>query len=204
MGYQGSIWEKLKDMVTNNCRPAVFLDRDGVLMEEKGYITCEKDMTVFPYSCQCVHEIKEMGYLVIVVTNQAAIGKGLLAEEILKKMNRMLIKETGVDAVYYCPHHPQAVLPEYRKECKCRKPGTGLFEQAVSDFNIDLHDSYMAGDRALDILAGKRMGVHTILLESGYGTGNLEFNVIPDYYAPDLRSVCRIISGDARKEVYNG
>ncbi len=191
-------------MVTDTYRQAVFLDRDGVLTEENGYITSEKDMAVFPYSRQCVHEIKKMGYLVIVITNQAAVGKGLLEEEILKKMNRMLIEETEVDAVYYCPHHPQAVLPGYRKECKCRKPGTGLFEQAVSDFNIGIHGSYMAGDRASDILAGQRMGLHTILLESGYGKDNLEFNVMPDYYAQDLRSVCRIISNDTRKEGDNG
>lgn len=176
-------------------RPAVFLDRDGVLTEEKGYITRTSDLAIYPYARRCVARIREMGYLAVVVSNQAAVGMGLLPEKTLREMNEKLRRDTGVDAVYYCPHHPKAALAAYRLDCSCRKPAVGLFQRAAADFQIDLSGSYMIGDRASDILAGKRLGVKTVLLESGYGMERLEFDIIPDYHAQDLREACGLIAG---------
>lgn len=170
-------------------KPAVFLDRDGVLTREKGYICTVESMEVFLYVSDCIQQIKDMGFYTIVVTNQSGVARGLFTEEDLHRMHLYLQQKTGVDAIYYCPHHPEGKIPEYRKECHCRKPDTGMIEQACRDYNIDMGMSFMVGDRAGDIIAGQRAGLKTILLESGYGTGRLEENVKPDYVLKDLRMV---------------
>ena len=173
-------------------KPAVFLDRDGVLTEEKSYVTSVGDLTVFPYVRECVRKIHEKGYYAIVITNQSGVARGLFTEQQLLEMNQYLIEETGVD-VYYCPHHPDGKIELYRKRCSCRKPGTGLFRRACKDFKIDMEHSCMTGDRAGDILAGKYAGLRTILLESGYGTTRLEFQIKPDYIVQDLRNIIAIL-----------
>lgn len=177
----------------NKKRPAVFLDRDGVLTEEKGYVGSIDELHIFAYAGDCVAKIKEKGYYSIVVTNQSGIARGLFTESDLQKMNQYLFERTGVDAIYYCPHHPEGAVEDYRKSCECRKPGTGLLNQACRDFNIDLSRSYMVGDRVSDILMGQKAGIRTILVESGYGTVGLEAEVSPDYICNDLRDVIEII-----------
>lgn len=174
-------------------RPAVFLDRDGVLTEECGYVTSLKELLLFPYSAECVRRIHEKGYYAIVITNQSGVARGLFLESDLKDMNEYLQKTVGVDAVYYCPHHPEGSVERYRKVCQCRKPETGMLAQACADFEIDMQNSYMVGDRAGDILTGQKAGIKTILLESGYGTARLEEKVTPDYVFPDLRSVADLL-----------
>lgn len=175
-------------------KPAVFLDRDGVLVREKGYAASSiDDMEIFSYSKDCVDKIHEKGYLAIVVTNQSGVARGLYTEETLKEMNAVLIEKTGVDAVYYCPHHPEGKIERYRCTCRCRKPHTGMIEAACADFNINMCDSFMAGDRAGDIKTGQNAGIRTALLESGYGTKGLEEAVSPDYICNDLRDFVKII-----------
>lgn len=174
-------------------RPAVFLDRDGVLTEEKSYVTSIKDLSVFFYIRESIQKIHEKGYYAIVITNQSGVARGFFDEETLRKMNTWLIEETGVDQIYYCPHHPEGKILQYRKECLCRKPGTAMFDQASRDFAIAMEKSYMVGDRASDILAGQNMGLKTILVESGYGTKRLEQPVAPDQVVKDLRSVAALL-----------
>ncbi len=174
-------------------RPAIFFDRDGVLSEEVGYVRSIEELHIFPYVGECIAKIKNKGYYSIVITNQSGIARGLLSEDVLKNMNQYLIERTGVDAVYYCPHHPQGNIDIYKKVCRCRKPETGLLEQACEDFNIDMSKSYMVGDRACDVLAGQKAGLKTILLESGYGTSRLEQDVAPDYILEDLRKVVELL-----------
>ena len=174
-------------------RPAVFLDRDGVLTEEKSYVTSIKDLSVFFYTRESIQKIHEKGYYAIVITNQSGVARGFFDEETLRKMNTWLIEETGVDQIYYCPHHPEGRILQYRKECLCRKPGTAMFNQASRDFAIAMEKSYMVGDRASDILAGQNMGLKTILVESGYGTKRLEQPVAPDQVVKDLRSVAALL-----------
>lgn len=174
-------------------RPAVFLDRDGVLIQEKGYICSERDLVIFPYTAECVRKIKEKGYFAIVITNQSGVARGLFSEKTLKKMHAYLMRETGVDKVYYCPHHPKGKVERYSKVCRCRKPDIGLLEVAHKDFCIDLKNSYMVGDRASDVRTGQNMGIKTVLLESGYGTTNLEEKVQPDYILDDLRDFVQIL-----------
>ena len=174
-------------------RPAVFLDRDGVLVTEKSYVTSIKELDIFSYTAGCIQQIHQKGYYAIVITNQSGVARGLFTEEQLKNMNEYLIAQTGIDAVYYCPHHPKGLVDSYRKKCFCRKPHTALFETACNTFSIDMYRSYMVGDRASDIIAGKNVGVKTILLESGYGTAGLEKDVVPDYVCDDLRNVIDVL-----------
>lgn len=180
-------------MKNHEKKPAVFLDRDGVLTEETGYIASLKDLCLFSYTAECVRRIREQGYYAIVITNQSGVARGLFSESDLQEMNQYLLESIGVDGVYYCPHHPEGRIERYRKVCKCRKPKTGLLEQACMDFEIDMENSYMVGDRAGDVLTGQNAGIRTILLESGYGTNRLEENVTPDYIFPDLRSVVDLL-----------
>ncbi|MDE6962716.1 MAG: HAD family hydrolase [Lachnospiraceae bacterium] len=180
-------------MTEERKRPAVFLDRDGVLTKEKSYVSSAEDLEIFSYTAECVRQIHEKGYYAIVITNQSGIARGLFAEKELVKMNDILIEETDVDAIYYCPHHPDGKIDKYRKVCSCRKPETGLLEAAARDFAIDMQRSWMVGDRAGDILTGKRAGIRTILLESGYGLARLEEEVTPDYILNDLRDVMEVL-----------
>ena len=119
-------------------KPAVFLDRDGVLTKEKSYVLSVKELEIFPYTAECIRQIHKKGYYAVVITNQSGIARGLFTEAELAEMNDRLIKETGVDAVYYCPHHPEGKVKEYRKKCSCRKPETGLLKAAARDLDIDM------------------------------------------------------------------
>lgn len=169
--------------------PVVFLDRDGVLSAEKSYVCSVKELELFPYARECVRTIREKGYLAIVVTNQSGVARGYFTEEQLLEMNRYLMQETGVDAVYYCPHHEKGVISKYARQCQCRKPSPGMIWQACRDFHIDRTDiekSYMVGDRASDIQLGQNAGLTTVLLESGYGTERLEEDVTPGYICENL------------------
>lgn len=180
-------------METHEKKPAVFLDRDGVLNEEKSYISAIEQLTLFPYVKDCIKKIKEKGYYTIVITNQSGVARGMFKEEDLMEMNNYLLKQIDVDAVYYCPHHPNGIIEKYTKTCMCRKPEIGLLLRAEKEFNIDMKKSYMIGDRASDITTGKKAGIKTILLESGYGTKRLEYDVVPDFILKDLREVIDIL-----------
>ncbi len=168
-----------------NIHPAVFLDRDGVLSTEKSYVTSIEELEIFPYTRKCIELLHQKGFLAVCITNQSAVARGFMSEAVLKRMNEYLIRETGIDAVSYCPHHPQGI-GKYGVLCKCRKPGTEMIEKVIERFQIDRERSYMVGDRASDILCGKKAGMKTVLLESGYGTSRLEEMVYPDFIYRDL------------------
>ncbi|MEG1362818.1 MAG: HAD family hydrolase [Lachnospiraceae bacterium] len=160
-------------------KKAFFLDRDGVLSQENGYVTTLEEFTIFPYARESIEQIHKCGFLAIVVTNQSAIGRGLLREDDLKTMNEELVSQTGVDGVFYCPHLES-------EHCQCRKPGIGLIQQAMKEYEIQLKGSYLIGDRGSDILLGKQLGITTVLVESGYGSQQLEPEVVPDFIYTDL------------------
>lgn len=164
---------------------AVFLDRDGVLCAEKGYVTQVGELEIFPYVKGCIGQLHQMGFLAVCITNQSAVARGMMPERALVEMNRYLCRETGIDDVFYCPHYP-GVAGRYGIVCTCRKPGTGMVDRAVEKYGIDRGASYLVGDRASDILCGQRAGLRTVLLESGYGTAGLEQQVAADFVYNDL------------------
>lgn len=177
--------EEAHNMLGNKGRPVVFLDRDGVLCEEHGYVVSVDGLHIFPYAREAVRRLHDLGYLAIVITNQSAVARGLVTEEEVNRINRHLALTTGVDGVYCCPHYPpqegEPEKPPYRVFCDCRKPGTGLIHRAVRDFAPDMRTAWFIGDRAGDIKTGQAVGAKTVLLESGYGTAKLEAPVKPDF-----------------------
>ncbi len=168
--------EKEKQMLlSKSVRRAVFLDRDGTINRDPGHLYRREDFEFFPHAAEAIAEIKKKGYLAIVITNQAGIAKGLYDHEDVNLLHKHIDSELSVsshvitDGYYYCPHHPQAVLDEYRAECSCRKPQPGLILKAVSDFaeigiQIDLENSFMVGNKRSDILAGINAGVGNNIL----------------------------------------
>lgn len=184
-------------------KPAVFLDRDGVITREQGHICRIDEVELFPFVAESVEIIHQKGYLAIVITNQSGVARGIFSEKELLKKHKAIIEETGLDAIYYCPHHIQGKIEKYKVLCDCRKPFIGLIRQACRDFIIDLENSYVAGDRACDILTGINAGVKTVLLESGYGSKNLEEDVSPDYILGDLRDLAEFLQVQAEGGAYS-
>ena len=174
---------------------AVFLDRDGVINEEVNHLYRKEDLVLLPKVGEAIKLLNEKQYLVIVITNQSAVAKGICTEEDVKELNnhmKELLQEEGakIDAVYYCPHHPnEGKNPFYTRECECRKPKPGMLIQAGEDFNLeDLSECFLIGDKNGDILAGKRAGCRTILVSTGYGGlgGDNVSETIPTYRADNL------------------
>ena len=179
------------------------MDRDGVITEERGYLKNADEMIVYDYSRECVQILHNLGYLVIVITNQSGVARGFFSEDELKMMNMRLINDTAVDAVYYCPHHPDGKIKKYRKSCDCRKPNIGLIEIACKEYDIDLTRSYFIGDRECDIKTGWNAGIKTILVRTGYGSEEEKKGLHSDYVVNDLRdavNICmNINTGDRNK-----
>jgi D-glycero-D-manno-heptose 1,7-bisphosphate phosphatase len=160
-------------------RPAVFLDRDGTLSEERGFIDRLELLEIFPWTSDAIRLLNRAGFAVVVVTNQSAIGRGIIDLAFLQSVHdtfdRHLAKSGArVDRYYHCPHHPDAPLPEYRTVCRCRKPGPGMIEQAAGELGLDLTRSFMVGDRPIDVACGHAAGVRSVLVRSGHSSGGTE------------------------------
>lgn len=152
----------------------VFLDRDGTVNEEVHYLHRPEDLKIFPEAVQAIRILKRSGFKIVIITNQAGVARGYYScrdvEDLHRYMNQILRKEEAeIDGFYYCPHHPEYGVGIYKKVCHCRKPDIGMFEMAEKDFPTDKAHSYMIGDKALDIQAGKNYGVCSILVGTGYG-----------------------------------
>lgn len=170
---------------------AVFLDRDGTVVVERGYITAPDDVSLVEGAAEGIRAFREKGWKVIVVSNQASVAKGLITEDELAQINlRMmaLLAEEGatVDGVYCCPHHPEGTVPEYAVECECRKPRPGLLEQAAREHGLDLSRCVMIGDAKRDIEAGAAAGTATILVLTGHGAETAARPHGADHVARDL------------------
>nr|WP_241633973.1 D-glycero-beta-D-manno-heptose 1,7-bisphosphate 7-phosphatase [Fusobacterium gastrosuis] len=155
-------------------KKAIFLDRDGTINVEKDYIYKEDDLEFEKNSIEALKKFKELGYILIVITNQSGIARKYFSEDDLhrfnKNMNDILKKNMAeIDEFYFCPHHPTHGIGEYKKECNCRKPNNALIEEAIKKYNIDRSKSYMIGDKNSDIQAGLKSGLKTVLVKTGYG-----------------------------------
>jgi D-glycero-D-manno-heptose 1,7-bisphosphate phosphatase len=176
-------------------RKAVFLDRDGTLNIDVGYPSSYDQLDIYPESFEAVKRLNEEGFLVVVVTNQSGVGRGLLTEDDLKDIHARLRasfirRNARLDAIYYCPHYVLSEDCRYRKECDCRKPKPGLARRAAADLGIDLAQSYMIGDKAEDVLFGMNIGAVPVLVLTGSGRESLaklrEQNLAPAYVASGI------------------
>ena len=177
-------------------KPAIFLDRDGTINEEMGYINHETRFVLIPGTLQAIKIINDLDYYAIIITNQAGLARGYFKPDLLERIHSCFLKtveEAGakIDGLYFCPHHPDGIVEEFSIKCNCRKPAPGMIEQAIKDFEIDLENSYMIGDRYKDIKFGKKFNLKTIMVLTGYGIGEWEYDrdtweVIPDHVAENL------------------
>ena len=152
---------------------AVFLDRDGTIIEDVGYLDDCNRIKLLPGAVEAIRLLNKSGYRVIIVTNQAGVAKGYFSEEKLQEINAGLLEAMSgqgahVDKIYYCPHNIEGSVEEYKKECSWRKPNPGMIEEAAREYDLDIKNSFMIGDKRSDIEAGCRAGCRTIWL-SGQG-----------------------------------
>lgn len=186
----------------------IFLDRDGTLNEEVNYLHRKEDLKILDGVPEALCRFKGHGYKLVVVTNQAGVARGYYKETDVEELHRYmngLLRPYGaeVDYFFYCPHHPEHGIGEYRTECRCRKPGTGMFEMAERYFDVDKENSWMIGDKLIDVEAGQNYGVRTVLVGTGYGAGihaglagaGRQGAVPYDIYAETLMDAARAITG---------
>ncbi|MBI3589571.1 MAG: HAD family hydrolase [Candidatus Liptonbacteria bacterium] len=178
--------------------PAVFLDRDGTINREVDVLRDLKQLKILPRAAEAIKKINRLGFLVIVITNQPVIARGWLTEKEVDKIHAVLIsrlarKGAKIDAIYYCPHHPNANLKKYRVKCHCRKPNIGMILKAAKKYKINLKKSFMIGDHTRDILTGKNAKLKTILVKTGYAGKDNYYKIKPDFTTQNLQGAIKII-----------
>ena len=161
-------------------QPAVFLDRDGTINEQMGYINHISRFVLLPCVGRAIHKLNEQKIPVVVVSNQSGLARGYfpasLLDEVNQKMEQQLAADGAhIDGLYICPHHPEAKEEKYRITCNCRKPKIGLLKQAAADLNLNLKKSFMVGDRWSDLKCGVAAGATSILVLTGYGRGDQQY-----------------------------
>jgi D-glycero-D-manno-heptose 1,7-bisphosphate phosphatase len=172
-------------------RPALFIDRDGTISEEVGYVNHPSRYRVFDFAAEAVRRLNEANWLAVLVTNQAGVARGYFAEEMIGTVHEILIHELAargarLDAIYYCPHHPSVGETPYRINCDCRKPQPGLVHRATRELDVDLTRSWMVGDRYGDIEMARNAGLRAALVLTGYGRGEWEYRRGEWAHHPDL------------------
>jgi D-glycero-D-manno-heptose 1,7-bisphosphate phosphatase len=190
---------KGKKMMQAKINTAVFLDRDGTINEEVGYLDRIDKLKLFPNAAEAIRIINESGMKAVVITNQSGIARGYFTEEFVGTVHahiQKILRERGafVDAFYYCPHHPTEGIGAYLQPCSCRKPEAGMLIAASEDMDIDLVKSYTVGDMSKDIQVAGKVGAKGVLVKTGYGLNTIEKDftpdsaeaVRPDYIAEDI------------------
>ena len=155
-------------------QPAVFLDRDGTLIEEVGYLDRPERVELYPYSADTIRALNRAGVRLVLVTNQSGVARGFFTESVVHAVHahiEALLRDAGahLDAYYYCPHHPDGKVAKYACVCDCRKPGRGLVDRAVAELDVDPARSFTVGDRWLDVALARSIGARGILVRTGYG-----------------------------------
>jgi D-glycero-D-manno-heptose 1,7-bisphosphate phosphatase len=186
---------------------AVFLDRDGTINEDPGYLGEPDKVILFPGAGKALSILKnKFRFKLIVISNQSGIARGLISREMVEavnsKINELLKSyDVSIDAFYFCPAHPEFSSEE---ECRCRKPSPELVYKAAEDFNISISGSYFIGDSVSDIECGINAGLKTILVKTGYGEESISIlknqNLFPTFVAQNLLEVCEIIQKDISGE----
>ncbi|MEW5798990.1 MAG: HAD family hydrolase [Bacteroidota bacterium] len=178
---------------------AVFVDRDGTINVDVDFLSSPSQLQLIPRSADAIRILNELGIPVVVITNQSGIARGLYSENDLRIVHSAMDEElkkhnASVLDYFYCPHHPDEGLPEYRVDCQCRKPKPGMLYQAQAKHGFDLTRSFVIGDKCIDVQTGKTVGATAIQVSTGYGTNDKETcNSIRDYYATDLFDAVQFI-----------
>ncbi|RKY23532.1 MAG: hypothetical protein DRP62_05725 [Planctomycetota bacterium] len=178
---------------------AIFLDRDNTLIEDPGYINNPDQVKLLDGAAEALCELANMGYKLIVASNQSAVARGIVSESVLNEIHnrlKQLLAENGayLDRIYYCPYHPDGVVQKYRKESDCRKPNPGMLLTAADEMNIDLGQSWVIGDSARDVEAGLRAGCRTVLIEHpSHHKYHEQGKPNPDYRAVNIKEAVNII-----------
>ena len=154
--------------------PAVFLDRDGTLIRESGYLDRLDRLEFFPFTVDAVRLLNRAGWPVVVISNQSGIGRGLITEASSERRTRHIAERLAhggarIDRFFYCPHHPDATVPALRMVCECRKPAPGMLHEAAREMDLDLHASIVVGDKWDDVGAARAAGARAVLVRTGYG-----------------------------------
>lgn len=180
-------------------RPAVFLDRDGTIIRQVELLHKPSEVRVIPKAAHAIAAFNKLGYLTVIVTNQPVIARGIVGPREVDEIHALLISRLAkqgakIDAVYFCPHHPDANVKKYRMTCSCRKPNIGMIMKAAKRFNIDLRKSFLVGDSTRDVLAGNRAKVTMILVRTGLkGKDKWQFKGKPDFVVKDLSAAARVV-----------
>lgn len=174
--------------------PAVFIDRDGTVVREVGYLCRPEQIEILPRVPEAIRRLRGGGYRVVLVTNQSAVARGMLNESELEEIHRLLRQEldrrgAALDGVYYCPHHPSEGVAPYVMRCQCRKPNPGLLERAVRDLRLDLMHSYVVGDQGTDMQLARRAGIKGIWIRNGNDAGASTRSV-------EMKTDCAFIARD--------
>ena len=191
-------------------RRAIFMDRDGTVSDEVGYLNHVSRLRVFPFAAEAIREINASPLLAILVTNQAGVARGYFKEEMIGAVHDRLAGELAaegarLDAVYYCPHHPTAGEAPYRQDCDCRKPRPGMLVRAAREHGVDLASSYVVGDKYSDVRLAHAVGAAGVLVLTGYGRGEYEYEREtwprePEHVAETLLDAVRwILDREARR-----
>jgi histidinol-phosphate phosphatase family protein len=175
--------------------PAIFIDRDGTLNEDRGYLSSVDELIVYPWSAEAVRLVNASGLKAIVISNQSGIARELCSQEEVRTINDTLAAElrrggARLDGIYYCPHHPEIGRPPYRMTCECRKPRPGLVQMAAREHDIDIRRSYVVGDKWSDLELAHNAGARSALVLTGYGavtkTRLVGLSRQPDFIAANL------------------
>lgn len=182
---------------------AVFLDRDGTINKEVDNLRSLSQLRILPGVTSAIRALNKHGFLVVVITNQPVISRGWLTKKEMDEIHAVLVRRLGrkgakLDAIYYCPHHPDAQTKKYRVLCACRKPNIALIMRASKKFGINLKKSFMVGDTTRDILTGKKAKMKTVLVKTGYAGKDGKYNVKPDFVAKNLKEAVKIIKKNAK------
>jgi D-glycero-D-manno-heptose 1,7-bisphosphate phosphatase len=182
----------MKSMALPGAKVAAFLDRDGTIIRQVELMHEVSQMRLLPGAAAAIRILNQKGILVVVVTNQPVVARGVASEQEVKQIHielnrRLRAKGAHIDAFYFCPHHPNATLQQHRAVCKCRKPEPGMILLAAEEHGVDLSRSVMIGDTTQDIVAGSRAGVRTILVRTGHGGADpWQYPCSPDWTAKNL------------------
>lgn len=178
---------------------AVFVDRDGTINVDVDFLSSPGQIHMIPRSADAIRELNELNIPVVVITNQSGIARGLYSENDLHVVHRAMdgiLKKAGASVLdyFYCPHHPDEGIPQYRIECECRKPKPGMLNQAKQKYGFDLSRSFVVGDKCIDVQTGKAVGAVSIQVSTGYGEKEKELcGNERDYYASDLYDAVQFI-----------